>query len=107
MALMAVDKEKLMGSNCLGLSILIEVLKPCNSISIGCPASLTNTNHLITWHSNAVVPHADIGLPCKYDLGGDHLPKHPNTLDHYCPNSTAWLDQLWPTTPMSAYNHKL
>ena len=49
------------------------------------PASLTDTNHLVTWQQIPLIPHAEVGLASKDDIGGDSHPYSTDPLDYHGP----------------------
>ena len=74
---------------------------------VRCPAVGADSNNPIARYGLVIVPGVDVGLAHEDDVWWDCPPTRVDALDHCCPHSIAWLDQLGFSTSVRTRDDQL
>lgn len=89
MALVAVDEKKPVRA---WFCVLVEVLKPRNSMRICRPAVVTDSNGSIARYGVVFVPGTDVDFAREDDVWRNCPRARVDALDHRCQLPIAWLN---------------
>jgi len=98
-AIVAIKDEQPTRPNYLALCMLNKVLQPLDSKLVRCPAVITDGDSLIS-RNILLVPGRQVVLTGKDDKRRDSPASSIDSLDHRYPLAIAWLNSLWPASPL-------
>jgi hypothetical protein len=100
MALMTIKNKQAMGADCTRLCVGVKVLQLLNSKLVSCLSIVTNCNYLVAWDCCLLVPGREVVLAGQDEERRDCLPSSVDRSDECRPLTIAWLESLWPASPL-------